>query len=167
MGSGRSGRVTAGVFGWIHTSGVGEIADVGPGRFTGLKYVEILEEVLLPSVRAMVYPDPEPFYFLHDNSPIHTCGVVQTWFSHHPEITVMPHPPKSPDLNPIEHVWAQMNKHIPENRHRTRASVISSALEAWEQLRTPEGRELTQALVASMPARMQDVLSAGGGYTKY
>ena len=167
MESERSGRVTAGVFGWIHASGVGEIADVGPGRFTGLKYVEILEEVLLPTVRALLYPDPEPFYLLHDNSPIHTCRVVQTWLSNHPHITVLPHPPKSPDLNPIEHVWAEMDRHIPADRGRTRDSVIRSAFEAWERLRTPEGSEFTQELVASMPTRLNHVLDAGGGYTKY
>lgn len=60
-----------------------------------------------------------------------------------------------------------MSRHIPQNRHRTRASVINSALEAWEHLRTPEGRELTQALVASMPERLNHVLGASGGYIKY
>lgn len=155
MESGRIGRVTAGVFGWMHGSGVGELVDVGPGRFTRQKYADILEGVLLPIVRAMVYPDLEPFYFLQYNSPIHTCRIVQEGFFDHPEITVLPHPPKSPDLNPSEHVWAKMTKHMPENRYRTRASVISDALEAWEQLRTREGRQLTQTLVASTPTRLE------------
>ena len=57
----RSGRVTAGLFGWMNTSGLGELADVGPGRFTGEKYVEILE-ALLPSVQTWLFPDNEPFF---------------------------------------------------------------------------------------------------------
>lgn len=151
----------------MHASGAWELVDVGPGRLTGQKYADILEDVLLPTVRAMVYPDPEPFYFLQDNSPINTCRIVQEWFSDHLEITVLPHPPKSPDLNPIEHVWAKMTKHMPENRHRTRASVISDALEAWEQLRTQEGRQPTQTLVASMPTRLKRVLEVGDGHPTY
>lgn len=87
MGSGRNGRITAEVFGWIHASGVGKIADVGTGRFAGEKYVDILGEDLVPSVRAMVYPDPDTFYILHDNSPIHNSRIVRTWFSDHPEIS--------------------------------------------------------------------------------
>ncbi|XP_076047432.1 uncharacterized protein LOC143028967 [Oratosquilla oratoria] len=35
ISSRRSGRLTAGLFGWMHASGVGELTDVGPGRFTG------------------------------------------------------------------------------------------------------------------------------------
>ena len=90
----RSGRVTAGLFGWMHASGVGQLADVGPGRLTGQKYVELLEEVLLPSVEVLLFPEGEPFYLLQDNSPIHTCRVVQEWFTRHPYITVLPYTPQ-------------------------------------------------------------------------
>ncbi len=58
------------------------------------------------------------------------------------KITVMPHPPRSPDLN--------------------RSAVVSSAQREWE-----EGQELTQSLVSSMPRRLNSVLTAGGGYTLY
>ena len=119
MGTGRSGRVTDWLFEWIHAGGVGELADVGPDRWTGEKYVEVLEDITLPSVRAMLYPEPEPFYLLHDNNPIHTCRAVKAWFEQHPGITVVPHPPKSPDLNPIEHIWNVINKDISHNCHRS------------------------------------------------
>lgn len=104
VGSGKSGRVTAGVFGCINTSGVGEITDVGPHRFTGQMYAEISEKVLLLSVRAVLYPQPQPFTILLDNSPIHTCRVVRSWVAEHSEIIVLPHPPKSPNLNPVKHM---------------------------------------------------------------
>ena len=163
-----SGRVTAGLFGWMHASCVGELTDVGPGRLTGQKYVELLEEVLLPSVQMLLFPAGEPFYLLQDNSPIHTCRAVQEWFTRHPYITVLPHPPRSPDLNPIEHVWAAMAKHMPvQERPRGRDAVVRSALQAWEHLRRPPGQLFTSALVASMPSRLNAVLDAGGAYTKY
>ncbi|KAK3869592.1 hypothetical protein Pcinc_025115 [Petrolisthes cinctipes] len=58
-------------------SGDGEVADVGPGRFNGPKYIEILVEVLLPSVETRLYPENAPFYLVQDNSLVHKCRVVQ------------------------------------------------------------------------------------------
>lgn len=99
---------------------------------------------------------------------MHTSRIVEVWFHNHPEITVLPHPPRSPDLNPIEHVWAVMTKMCAENDARhNRAAVVRSAQKAWEELRAPKGQELPQSLVASMPRRLNSVLADGGGYTKY
>ena len=167
VASRRSGRVSAGLFGWFNDAGVGELVDVGPGQLTGPSYVQILEEVLLPSVGAMLFPEPEPFYLIQDNSPVHTSRVVKEWFARHTRITVMPHPARSPDLNPIEHVWAAMQKGMPDRQHRCRATVVNDALQAWEHLRSPSGRDLTHTLVASMPRRLNEVLAEGGGYTRY
>lgn len=68
---------------------------------TGLQYVDILEEVLLPTVRAMFLPHPEKIRLVQDNSPIHKSRVVQQWLTEHAEdIEVLYWPPRSPDLNP-------------------------------------------------------------------
>lgn len=164
----RSGRITARLFGWINGAGVGELTDVGEGRFNAEKYVEILDEVFIPSVRAMLFPDRMPFSLVQDNSPIHSARIVKLWFQEHPEISLLPHPPRSPDLNPIEHIWATMTKMCTENvTHRTRSSVLRSATMAWEELRKPDGQELAHSLVTSMPYRLNAVLAAGGGYTHY
>ena len=158
--------MTAGLFGWMCSSGVGELTDVGPGRFTGARYVDILE-VLLPTVRAMAFPDQDPFYLVQDNSPIHTSRVVKNWFREHPEIEVLPHPPKSPDLNLLEHVWADMCKHMPNGCARRREIVVRNALRAWGRLGSDEGQVFMSEFVSSMRRRLKAVLEAGGGYTKY
>lgn len=59
----RSGHVTANVWGWINLNSVGELAEID-GRFTADKYVEILEEVMLPTVRAYTLPYPERIVFM-------------------------------------------------------------------------------------------------------
>ncbi|EFN63808.1 hypothetical protein EAG_12176, partial [Camponotus floridanus] len=43
-----------------------------------------------------------------DNSAVHTSLETQTWFRNHPEIQLVNWPARSPDLNLIENVWAQM-----------------------------------------------------------
>jgi transposase len=43
--------------------------------------------------------------FMQDNAPIHTAKKVTKWFEDR-GIPVLNWAPYSPDLNPIEHVWA-------------------------------------------------------------
>lgn len=169
VGNRRSGRVCADLFGWIHAGGVGELVDIGPGQFTEKRYVEILEEVLLPSAKAMLFPGSTPFHLVQDNSPIHTAKVVKAWFKEHPEITVLVHPPKSPDLNPIEQIWAAMKEKIgSENQiHCSRSGVVDKAMMSWEQLRSPAGRALTEELVSSMPRRLNSIIEAEGACARY
>lgn len=59
----RSGHVTCNTWGWIGLHGVGEVTRLD-GRFTADVYLEILEEVMLPSVRAMALPFPERIIFM-------------------------------------------------------------------------------------------------------
>ena len=47
----------------MHLHGVGEFAEVG-GRFTAETYIEKLEEVIVPSVRAYTLPYPERITFI-------------------------------------------------------------------------------------------------------
>lgn len=168
VASRRSGRVTVGLFGWMHAGGVGELADTGPGRFTGHRYVELLEEVLLPTVRSLLFPEPEEFYIVQDNSPVHTCRVVKEWFRQQPAITILPHPPRSPDLNPIEHVWSAMSSRMARMRlQQSNAAVTAGAMQAWEELRGPAGLDLTSSLVAGMRHRFNEVIAAGGSYSRF
>lgn len=72
----RSGRVSVNFWGWMWPWGPGELVTL-EGRFTGQDYVSVLEDVLLPSVRA-VLPHPHPIIFVHDRSPVHTSNVART-----------------------------------------------------------------------------------------
>jgi transposase len=74
-------------------------------------------------------------------------------------------PEYSPDLNPIETVWARMKDyielHFPEKMSydTLRAAVI----EAWHSI----GEDLLRELIASMPARRAAVIAANGLHIPY
>lgn len=53
----RSGRLTAGIWGWISADGPGEMCFINR-RLNSHGYIEILDEVLLPSMEAY-YPDEQ------------------------------------------------------------------------------------------------------------
>ena len=74
-------------------------------------------------------------------------------------------PAQSPDLNPIEHLWGFLKRKLSEHKHPP--SGIHELLERiqmkWEEIAVEE----CQKLIESMPRRVQAVLKAKGGYTKY
>ena len=75
------------------------------GRNNAIKYVEILEYTLddvRMEMNEMGIYDP---VFMQDNLSIHTCKPTCTQFKENGWM-VAKHPACSPDLNPIERVWA-------------------------------------------------------------
>jgi transposase len=75
-----------------------------------------------------------------------------------------PHPAQSPDLNPIENVW-QIVKAIVANYPITKSveELEEQVLKAWRSVRP----ETVRNLIESMPRRVQAVVQAKGGHTKY
>ena len=51
----------------MSASGPGELTVIEE-RLTTQQYVQILQDVMLPSVRAMLIPEPQPIYIATDNT---------------------------------------------------------------------------------------------------
>ncbi len=72
-------------------------------------------------------------------------------------------PPHSPDLNPIENLWATLKEKIYWRNPRTIAELKKVAQEEWKKI--PMSR--IQTLVDSMENRLAAVRRAKGGTTRY
>ena len=156
----RSGRVTANIWGWHSLNCHGEMAEIY-GRFNSEQYIEILDEVMLPTVRAMNFPWPERFYFQHDRSPVHTSRIVRTWFEEHPDFDLLYWPPKGCDFNPIENLWGIMVSEWELRGERNTNELMGHIREVWEGIRNRPN--LTHNLIANMHRRLQYVIDANGG----
>ncbi len=109
-------------------------------------YQEIFEHFMLPSA---------DFISQQDLASAHTTKGTKNWYNDH-GFTVLDWPANSPDLNPVDNL---------DERHQTR------------QYRWPEDRyqsnlgfitpEQCHRLMTSMPRRIDAVIHAEGGPTKY
>jgi len=161
----RSGRISCGMWGWISGTAIGELVPI-PTRMNSEEYIHILEEVLLPSVRAIYSEEDMPIIRLvQDNSPVHTSHETRTWFQNHPEIRLIDWPARSPDLNVIENVWAQMVLQWVPQRDRTTAALVDHARQVWEGLRARP--DFLANLMSSIPNRLNQVIERDGYWTDY
>ncbi|KMQ84456.1 transposable element tc3 transposase [Lasius niger] len=147
----RSGRIS---WGWISGTAIGELVDI-PTRMNSAEYIRILEDVFLPSVRA-IYPveDMPVIRLVQDNSGVHTSCETQAWFRNHPEIQLINWPARSPHLNLIENVLAQMVRRWESRRKGTVAALVNHAREIWEKLRP----DYLPNLIDSIPNRLNQVI---------
>lgn len=162
-GRNRSGRFSINVWAWICAYGPGIAWRIGD-RLNGQVYLDILDNVMLPSVEQL-FPNNN-FVYQQDNCPIHTARIVKQWFSMN-NIELLPWPSCSPDLNPIENVWGLLVKKIytrnfrPQNENELWMAIENS----WEDLSLNEN--YFRNLISSMHARLNRVLEANGAMTKY
>lgn len=131
--------------------------------FTGILtkegYIDILEGHLLPFMQVM-YPDGCTFQ--HDNDPKHTAHTTKAWLQEK-NVTVLKWPSNSPDLNPIENVWALLKNHLKKSGLRDIEQLKKAAEKYWDSLT----HNYLQTLVGSMPRRIQACLAGEGNIILY
>lgn len=107
---------------------------------------------------------PGNFIFQQDNAPPHKARIT-TDFLEERNVNVLPWPARSPDLNPIEHVWEIIKRRI-----RSRLLVANNLreLQVWvEEEWNNIPQHTLDHLVDSMPRRVRAVVQVDGGHTRY
>ena len=115
------------------------------------KYVHILKNVMLPSVRVW---NPEGNLISQQDNHSEQCRVsAQRWFARRPEIELITWPPKSPDLNVVEHMCAKQKEgrilKYGNNPPRNPQQLWDQVVKIWDDL--AQDHDYCLILVDSIP----------------
>lgn len=146
----------------ITYDGVGWLSHI-EDTMDSVLYKNILEDELTKTLEFYHLKNNNSI-FQHDNDPKHTSKLVQEWLSKQ-KFSTLVWPPQSPDLNPIEHMWAWLKGRL--NEYETAAKGMNDLFdrvgETWYKFTKEECRRV----IDTMPERCQAVLRAKGGWTDY
>jgi hypothetical protein len=133
----------------------------------------LIDDILeLPDNGEPIQVNESAFIFMQDNAPCHKACTVLDFLAQHNN-PVMEWAPQSPDLNPLENLWTPFKAAF-HKRFTELFSHPSKSLEAryrygevLQEVWYSQGMEIINALIESMPGRVQAVLAAGGGWIDY
>lgn len=154
------GSVT--LWGVISYQGVGRLMFV-EGRMDSRQFIHILKYGLGSTLQKYNWL-PNDIILQQDNDSKHTSKMTREWIAEH-NITVLPWPSRSPDLNIIENLWYDVEVRV-RSRNKTPSNVkeLRAAIEE-EWYATP--LSYIRSLYDSIPRRLEAVLRAKGRSTKY
>ena len=149
------------VWGCISARGVGDIVRID-GIINAENYRQVLIHNAINSGKHLI----GSFIFQHDNNPKHTANAVKSyleWKTADKTLTVNDWPPQSPDLNIIDTVWDHLDRERNKRQPKSKEELWEVLKKAWYNISENYFRKLQ----GSLQKRVQDVLSAKGGHTKY
>jgi transposase len=146
----------------ISSKGVGPLYIV-EGTMRSDQYKKVLQTRLRPQIKKW-FKKGEKFVFMQDGAPCHTAKIIKKYLNN-VKIPLLPWPGNSPDMNPIENLWAIVKRRMASIRITTRAELINRLTEVWHH--DPEIAEIARNCIESMPTRIKSLRQRKGQRTKY
>jgi len=92
------------------------------------------------------------------------CAMQVKDFLRSAGIRTLTWPGNSPDLNPIENCWQVLGHRLSQKKPVNKRELQEAIVDVWHHHLTAD---YIQKLIRSMPARIEAVIKAQGGTTKY
>lgn len=158
----QGGGGSVGVWGAFSYNGVGPLTFY-EGRLNADAYINTISEPLLPYLDETFGRDRDDWWFMQDNAPCHKAKKALKWFEDH-NIPLLDWPPTSPDVNPIENIWKDIDHGLTKYRITNVAELRQAITDIWNNYPL----ERCIKLVDSVPKRVSRVLKAkGDNISKY
>ena len=127
------------------------------GRMDSAKYIQMIKDDMLPLLK-------EGEIFQQDNAPIHVSQLSKQFFNDN-KVQLLGWPALSPDINPIENLWAIMVRQVyGQGKQYLNKTELKTALKAaWENI----AASTMESLVNSMPKRCVQVVQRKGSLSDY
>lgn len=151
----------------ISAAGTGWLCKID-GTLDSQLYLEILKdelELTINHTAEALSLRRDQLVFQHDNDPKHTAHAVREYLRER-DYEVLEWPGHSPDLNPIEHMWALLKRKLNEYESPPKGvrELYERVVDIWYNNIT---REDCLRVIDSMPDRIEAVIKANGNWTKY
>ena len=145
----------------------GGFATHGVGNFHWIKGImdkEVYKQILIHHVRPTLHRlfPAKDFIFQSDNDPKHRSGICEDYVRR-TGWEVLQWPSQSPDLNPIENLWAILDLRLRDRKPQSEEQLFLELKKGWEALPS----DLLTRLVDSLPRRLQEVIDNKGYPTSY
>lgn len=119
---------------------------------------DVLQPFLLPHIRVN-----RGMLLAQDNAPCHTARTTQNMLTAN-NVRLLAWPSKSPDLNPIEHVWDLLKRRIRELPQQRNVGALEREIQrVWNNI----PQRTLQNYIISMRSRCRAVIAANGGHSGY
>ena len=122
-------------------------------------FLKILRQTIIPFGKDL---HGSKWELIMDNDPKHTSKKVKE-FLHENQVTCPKIPARSPDMNPLENVWAMLDDELKKLCHNTKDSLRRAIISAWTKI----DQEKIKNAIESMPQRLLLIKNAKGLHTHY
>jgi len=129
------------------------------GTMNTEKYITLIRDEFLPWVRES---GSQLRTFQQDNASCHVSKAAVRFFEEK-GITLLDWPANSPDLNPIENIWAILKEKVRKRNPQTKEQLRGIALEEWASI----SQSVVCKTINSLRKRCTQVLERGGEKCDY
>lgn len=167
----RSGGGKINVWGCFCGGGVGHLKEI-TGNMDAKQYHQILVHHVIPLIKQKTQTEPSTiaWVFQQDNCSTHTAKTNVEYLSRKARESgcswsLMEWPSNTPDLNPIENIWAFLKAQLRKYPRppASKGELFQRLQTEWDKL----GPNALRNYVADMPDRIAAVIANRGGSTKW
>ena len=154
-----SGGFSVMFWGCFSKLGLGPLVAI-EGSMNSEKYIELLQDHVIPELQVA----GQPMVFMQDNAPCHKSRATMTFMDEN-NIELLDWPPQSPDLNPIENLWAiiKAKRKKKFGMPTSRNDLIEQIFSIWDNM----DPKIVENLANSANSRILACLKEKGKVTKY